>query len=361
MNEHFYAAILAGGLGTRFWPKSRSGNPKQFLDILGNGETLIQSTYKRYASFIRPENIFIITSDEYVDITRKQLPGVDPENILSEPSRKNTAPCVSYISFKLLQKDPEAVLVVAPSDHTVSDVEIFKTLTLQALDFAKNNNAFVTLGINPTYPNTGYGYIQFDTNAVKDDNVFEVKTFTEKPDLELAKAFLASGEFLWNSGIFIWDVNTILAAFEQYQPEMFELFATEKNNFNTPEEKEALNRIYPLCVSISIDYAIMEKVENVFVIPADFGWSDLGTWNSAYNNLRKDRNKNVITSDNVITFDSMNSFVSAPNEKLLVLQGLDDFIIVDTKDALLICKKEKEQQVKDFLSEVKKKKGDKYL
>jgi mannose-1-phosphate guanylyltransferase len=361
MNEHFYAAILAGGLGTRFWPKSRSGFPKQFLDILGSGETLIQATYKRYASFILPENIFIITSDEYVDITRQQLPGVKPENILSEPSRKNTAPCISYISFKLLQKDPEAVLVVAPSDHAVSDVETFKTLTLQALQFAKNNSAFVTLGIKPTYPNTGYGYIQFDINTGKDENVYEVKTFIEKPDIELAKTFLASEEFLWNSGIFIWDVQTILAAFEQFQPEMFELFAAEKTNFNTPEEKVALDRIYPLCVSISIDYAIMEKAENVFVIPAAFGWSDLGTWNSAYNNLAKNKNGNVITSNNVITFDSANSFVSAPEDKLLVLQGLDDFIIVDTKDVLLICKKEKEQQVKDFLAEVKKKKGDKYL
>jgi mannose-1-phosphate guanylyltransferase len=361
MNEHFYAAILAGGLGTRFWPKSRSSFPKQFLDILGSGETLIQSTYKRYASFILPENIFIITSEEYVDITRQQLPGIKPENILSEPSRKNTAPCISYISFKLLQKDPEAVLVVAPSDHAVSDVEIFKILTLQALQFAKNNSAFVTLGIKPTYPNTGYGYIQFDINAVKDESVYEVKTFIEKPDIELAKTFLASEEFLWNSGIFIWDVQTILAAFEQFQPEMFELFAAEKNNFNTPEEKAALDRIYPLCVSISIDYAIMEKAENVFVIPAAFGWSDLGTWNSAYNNLSKNNNGNVITSDNVITFDSTNSFISAPQEKLLVLQGLDDFIIVDTKDVLLICKKEKEQQVKEFLAEVKKKKGDKYL
>ncbi len=361
MNEHFYAAILAGGLGTRFWPKSRSGCPKQFLDILGSGETLIQSTYKRYASFILPENIYIITSDEYVDITRQQLPGVKPGNILSEPSRKNTAPCVSYISFKLLQKDPEAVLVVAPSDHVVSDIEIFQSLTLQALNFAKNNSAFVTLGIKPTYPNTGYGYIQYDLGAVKDENVYEVKTFIEKPDIELAKTFLASEEFLWNSGIFIWDVKTILAAFEQYQSEMFDLFAAEKNNFNTPEEKPALDRIYPLCISISIDYAIMEKADNVYVIPADFGWSDLGTWNSAYSNLSKDQNGNVITGDNVIIYDSINSLISAPDEKLLVLQGLDDFIVVDTKDVLLICKKEKEQQVKEFLSEVKKKKGDKYL
>lgn len=362
MNKHFYAAILAGGLGTRFWPKSRASFPKQFLDILNTGETLIQATYKRYASFILPENIYIITSEEYVDIIKEQLPQIKQENILAEPSRKNTAPCVAYISFKLLQQDPEAALIVAPSDHIVTDAETFKELSLKGLNFAKENGAFVTLGIKPTYPNTGYGYIQYDTSFAKEENVFKVKTFTEKPDLELAKTFLASGEFLWNAGIFMWDVKNVLNAFEQYQPEMYELFAAEKNNFNSSEEKLALERIYPLCVSISIDYAIMEKANNVFVIPAEFGWSDLGTWNSAYANLVKDeKNGNATTSDNVITFGTINSMISSCDEKLLVLQGLEDFIIVDTDDVLLICKKENEQQVKEFLSEVKKKKGDKYI
>ncbi|MBV9961806.1 MAG: mannose-1-phosphate guanylyltransferase [Parafilimonas sp.] len=361
MNKHFYVAILAGGLGTRFWPKSRASFPKQFLDILGTGETLIQAAYKRYASFMLPENIYIVTSDEYVEIVKDQLPSINYNNILAEPSRKNTAPCVAYMAMKLLQTDPEAAFVVAPSDHIVTDIETFKQLSLKGLNFAKDNDAFVTLGIQPTYPNTGYGYIQYDTNSSKDDNVFEVKTFTEKPDIELAKTFLASGDFLWNAGIFMWKASGVLQAFESFQPEMFELFASEKNNFNTAEEKYALERIYPLCVSISIDYAIMEKAENVFVIPADFGWSDLGTWNSAYANLNPDARGNAITSENVIAFETINSMISAPEEKLLVIQGLEDFIVVDTEDVLLICKKEKEQQVKEFLAEVKKKKGDKYL
>jgi mannose-1-phosphate guanylyltransferase len=361
MNKHYYVAILAGGLGTRFWPKSRASFPKQFLDILGSGETLIQSAYKRYADFILPENIYIITSEEYVDIIKEQLPGIKHENILAEPSRKNTAPCVAYMAFKLLQQDPEAAFVVAPSDHIVTDIETFRRLSLKALKFAKKHDAFVTLGIKPTYPNTGYGYIQYDTNSAQEPDVFEVKTFTEKPDLELAKTFLASGDFLWNAGIFMWSAKNVLQAFEQFQPEMFELFVAEKENLNTAEEKAALERIYPLCVSISIDYAIMEKAENVFLIPADFGWSDLGTWNSAYSNLIKDKKGNAATSENVICFDTFNSMISASSEKLLVLQGLEDFIIVDTDDVLLICKREKEQQVKEFLSEVKKKKGDKYL
>ena len=361
MNKHYYAAILAGGLGTRFWPKSRASLPKQFLDILNTGETLIQSAYKRYASFIAPENIFIITTDEYVDIVQKQLPEIPPENILAEPSRKNTAPCVAYMSFKLLQKDPSAALIIAPSDHVVTDTKTFEQLSLKGLSFAKKQHAFVTLGIKPTYPNTGYGYIQYDTSPQSERNVFKVKTFTEKPDLELAKTFLASGDFLWNAGIFMWNVKDVVDAFEQYEPEMHELFASEKDNFNTDKEKEAIHRIYPLCVSISIDYAIMEKANNVYVIPAAFGWSDLGTWNSAYANLKKDQKGNALAGDNIINIDSTNSMISANHEKLLVLQGLDDFIVVDTNDVLLICKKEKEQQVKEFLSEVKKKKGEKYL
>ncbi|MEP6465147.1 MAG: mannose-1-phosphate guanylyltransferase [Parafilimonas sp.] len=360
MNKHYYAAILAGGLGTRFWPKSRASFPKQFLDILGTGETLIQSAYKRYASFILPENIYIITSTDYVDIIKEQLPGIQAENILAEPSRKNTAPCVAYMAQKLLQHDAEAAFVVAPSDHIVTDLETFTQLSLKALDFANQTGAFVTLGIKPTYPNTGYGYIQYDVASSKDDILFKVKTFTEKPDIELAKTFFASGDFLWNAGIFMWSAKNIMQAFEQFQPEMFEVFTAEKNNFNTPEEKYALERIYPLCVSISIDYAIMEKADNVFVIPAEFGWSDLGTWNSAYTNLNKDEHGNALTSDDILTFDCSNSIFSASPEKLLVLQGLEDFIVIDTEDALLICKKEKEQQVKEFLAEVKKKKGDKY-
>ncbi len=359
-NHHYYVAILAGGLGTRFWPKSRAAFPKQFLDILNTGKTLIQATFERYASFIPPENIFIITSQEYVHIVKEQLKDIRHENILAEPSRKNTAPCVAYISFKLAEKDTEACLLVAPSDHLVLDTETFKNVSLRALEFVKHMKAFVTLGIQPTYPNTGYGYIQYETLAVA-DNIFKVRTFTEKPNLELAKTFLASGDFLWNAGIFIWQVKNIIKAFETYQSEMYEVFAAEKDNFNTPEEQNALNRIYPLCTNISIDYAIMEKANNVYVIPSSFGWSDLGTWNSAYDSLEKDYLGNAVAGNNVMVIDATRCMVSAPQDKLLVLQGLDDFILVDTENVLLICKKEKEQQIKEYVAEVKRNIGDEFL
>ena len=360
MDKHNYVAILAGGIGSRFWPKSRTPFPKQFLDILNTGKTLIQATYDRYAAFIPEENIYIVTSVEYTEIVQRQLPKVKSGNILSEPSRKNTAPCIAYISFKLLQKDPEASLIIAPSDHLVLDNASFERVALQALDFAVHMKAFVTLGIKPTYPNTGYGYIQHEPLAVA-DNIFRVKTFTEKPNTELAKAFIASGDFLWNAGIFIWKAKQIVDAFEQHQPEMYELFATELTHFNTSEEQSALERIYPLCTNISIDYAIMERAHNVYVIPSSFGWSDLGTWNSAYDNLEKDYLGNAVAGDNVMIIDATKCMVSVPNNKLLVLQGLDDFIVVDTKDVLLICKKDKEQQIKDYVAEVKRNIGDQYL
>jgi mannose-1-phosphate guanylyltransferase len=359
MNNN-YVAILAGGIGSRFWPKSRSSFPKQFLDILNTGKTLIQSTFERYASFLPAENIFVITVDEYVDIVKEQLPQLDPSNILAEPARKNTAPCIAYMAFKLIQKNPEASLIVAPSDHLVLDNEEFKNVTFKALEFTAHMKAFVTLGIKPTYPNTGYGYIQFETLAVAND-IFKVKTFTEKPDIEIARTFLASGEFLWNAGIFIWKVESIIKAFEQYQPEMYEVFVAEQQFFNTTEEQNALERIYPLCTNISIDYAIMEKANNVYVIPSSFGWSDLGTWNSAYDNLEKDYLGNAVAGDNVMIIDATKCMVSASHEKLLVLQGLDDFIVVDAEDVLLICKRDNEQQIKEFVAEVKRNKGDKYL
>lgn len=360
MNKHHYVAIMAGGIGSRFWPKSRTSYPKQFLDILNTGKTLIQWTFERYAAFVPKENIYVVTSEEYSGIVAEQLPDIPKENIVAEPSRKNTAPCVAYISFKLLQKDPEASLIVAPSDHMILDGENFKKITTQALAFVDQKEAFITLGITPTYPNTGYGYIQFDSKTIA-DNIHKVKTFTEKPNLELAKTFVASGEFLWNGGIFVWKVKTVVNAFEKYQPEMFELFDSEKEKFNTAKEKEAIGKIYPQCTSVSIDYAIMEKADNVYVIPSSFGWSDLGTWNSAYENLDKDYLGNAVASDNVIVIDATKCMVSAPHDKLLLLQGLDDFIIVDTKDVLMICKKDKEQAIKEYVAEVKRSKGDKYL
>jgi len=360
MNKNYYVAILAGGIGSRFWPQSRTAYPKQFLDILNSGKTLIQSTFERYASFLPKENIYIITVEEYINIVKEQLPGINPSNILAEPSRKNTAPCIAYVAFKLIQKDPEASLIVAPSDHLVLDNSEFENVVLKALEFVTQMKAFITLGITPTYPNTGYGYIQHEPMAVA-DNIFKVKTFTEKPNIELARTFITSGDFLWNAGIFIWQVSDFIKAFERYQPEMFELFYAERQYFNTPEEKNALARIYPLCTNISIDYAVMEKANNVYVIPSSFGWSDLGTWNSAYENLEKDYLGNAVAGDNVMIIDATRCMVSAQHNKLLVLQGLDDFIIIDTNDVLLICKKEKEQQIKEYVAEVKRNKGDKYL
>ncbi|HPZ87176.1 MAG TPA: mannose-1-phosphate guanylyltransferase [Flavihumibacter sp.] len=360
MNQHYYVAIMAGGIGSRFWPMSRTDYPKQFLDILNTGKTLIQWTFERYADFIPKENIYVVTSEEYADIVKEQLPGLPVENILGEPSRKNTAPCIAYISFKLLQKDPKASLIVAPSDHLILDTIAFKKVCLEALSFVNKHNAFITLGINPTHPNTGYGYIQFEQHAVS-DNVYKVKTFTEKPNLELAKTFVSSGEFLWNAGIFVWQVKNIISAFEQYLPEIHELFNAEKEQFNTPGEKAALELIYPQCTNISIDFGIMEKANNVYVIPSSFGWSDLGTWNSAYDNFDKDYLDNAVAGNNVVVIDATKCMVHVPNEKLVLLQGLDDFIVVDTNDVLLVCQKSKEQEIKNYVTEVKRKKGERYL
>lgn len=360
MNEHHYAVIMAGGIGSRFWPMSRQNYPKQFLDILNTGQTLVQATYERLTDFIPPANIYLVTSLEYMDIVKKQLPQVPAENILGEPSRKNTAPCIAYISFKLAQKDPKASLIVAPADHLISDRIAFKKVCLEALSFVSKHNALVTLGIKPVYPNTGYGYIQREAHTVS-DNVYKVKTFTEKPNLELARTFLASGDFLWNAGIFVWQVKNVIKAFETHMPEMYDVFAAEKEKFNTPAEKKALEYIYPLCTSISIDFGIMEKANNVYVIPSSFGWSDLGTWNSIYENIEKDFLGNAVAGENVMVIDARDSIIHSGKDKLLVLQGLENFIVVDTPDVLLICKREKEQEIKDYVAEVRRNKGDDYL
>src|SRR5580693_796268 len=315
MNKNYYVAIMAGGIGSRFWPMSRQNFPKQFLDILNIGETLIQTTFKRFLSFIPKENIYIITSAEYVDIVKKQLKDVPEENILGEPSRKNTAPCIAYISFKLQQKNPEASLIVAPSDHLILNEKDFNKVCLEALNFVNKHNAFITLGIKPSSPNTGYGYIQHEPQSVT-DNVYKVKTFTEKPNTDLAKTFLASGDFLWNAGIFVWRVRNIIKAFDKYLPEMYDVFMSDKDKFNTGEEKKALEHIYPLCTNISIDFGIMEKADNVYVIPSAFGWSDLGTWNSAYENLEKDYLENAAASSNVLVIDAKKCMIHSSENKL---------------------------------------------
>jgi mannose-1-phosphate guanylyltransferase len=360
MNKNHYVAIMAGGIGSRFWPMSRTAFPKQFLDILHTGRTLIQGTYDRYLQFIPNENIFVVTSTEYADIVKKQLPDLPVENILCEPSRKNTAPCVAYIAHKLEQINNDGLLICAPADHLILDAPAFTKVCTDAFDFVNSINALVTLGIKPTYPNTGYGYIQHEAMPVA-DHVYKVKTFTEKPNLELAKTFLSSGDFLWNAGIFVWKVKNIIKAFEKFLPEMNEVFVAEKEQFNTAGEKEAIERIYPQCTNISIDYGIMEKADNVYVMPSSFGWSDLGTWNSAYENMEKDYFGNAVAGKHVMIIDATKNVVHTNDKKLVLLQGLDDFIVVDTHDVLLICKKEKEQEIKEYVAEIKRNKGDKFL
>ena len=360
MNKHHYVAIMAGGIGSRFWPMSRTDLPKQFLDILGTGKTLIQQTYERYSKLGPSENIYIVTAQEYVDIVKSQLPNFPEENIIAEPSRKSTAPCIAYIAFKLLNKDPKAVMLAAPSDNLILETDEFVKTAKKAMGFAETVNALVTIGIKPTNPNTGYGYIQHETKEAAPD-IYKVKTFTEKPNLDLAKTFIASGDFLWNAGIFIWKVKNILAAMEKHLPEIYDVFVAEKDKFNTPQEKEAVEEIYPQCANISIDFGVMEKAENVYLVPASFGWSDLGTWNSAWENKDKDYFGNAVVGKKVMAVDAKNCIVHVPDNKLVLLQGLDEFIVVDTKDVLLICKKDKEQEIKDYVAEVKRNMGEKYL
>ncbi|RFS23386.1 mannose-1-phosphate guanylyltransferase [Chitinophaga silvatica] len=360
LNSHFYVAIMAGGIGSRFWPQSRTDNPKQFLDILNTGKTLLQWTYERFCQFIPKENIFVVTHYQYTNKVHEQLPELPVANIVNEPSRKNTAPCVAYISHKIYKQDPQANIICAPADHLIVDGPAFTNACLNALLFVQKHSALLTLGIKPTRPDTGYGYIQFEPQHVA-DNVYQVKTFTEKPNLELAKTFLQSGDFLWNAGIFVWNVNTILAALKQYLPEMNELFEQISDNLNTPQEKESIEKVYPQCTNISIDYGIMEKASNVYVIPSNFGWSDLGTWASAYENLEKDYLGNAVQGKNVMIIDATKCMVKVPNEKLVLLQGLDEFIVIDTPDVLMICKKENEQQIKEYVAEIKRNKGEKFL
>jgi len=360
MNSNHYVAIMAGGIGSRFWPMSRTSYPKQFLDILNIGRTLIQGTYDRFSKFIPKENIYIVTAEEYVEIVKEQLPELPVANIVSEPSRKNTAPCIAYISYKLKMLNEKGSLICAPADHIILDEMAFTKVCLEALSFVNEHKALITLGIKPTHPNTGYGYIQFEQQPAS-DNVYKVKTFTEKPNAELARTFVSSGEFLWNAGIFVWQVNNIVKAFQKYQPELAEVFETHLAHYNTPKEKEAIDKIYPQCTNVSIDYAIMEKADNVYIIPSSFGWSDLGTWNSAHENMEKDYLGNAVAGSDVMVIDAKDNMVHVPNHKLVLLQGMNDYIIVDTEDVLMICKKDKEQEIKQYVAEVKRNKGDKYL
>lgn len=351
---------MAGGIGSRFWPISRTHRPKQFLDILGTGRSLLQWTYSRFKDICPPENIYFITNHQYAALVREQLPELDEQQIISEPSRKNTAACAAYFAHKIYALNPLANIIMSPADHLILDERSFERSMFEGLDFVKNNNALLTLGIKPTRPDTGYGYIQFNQEQ-SIDQVFRVKTFTEKPSLDIARAFLKSGDFLWNAGIFLWNVNTIIAAFAKYLPELNDVFVELKDYYNTPNEYAEIEKAYPHCINTSIDYAVMEKADNVFVVPSQFGWSDLGTWESAYENSGKDYLGNAVHGNNVIVIDAAECMVKAPENKLVLLQGLERFIVIDTPDVLMICERSKEQHIKEYVTEIKRNKGEKFL
>jgi mannose-1-phosphate guanylyltransferase len=358
-----YCVIMAGGVGSRFWPMSRTAHPKQFLDILGTGETLLQQTYNRFLRLCPKENIFIVTNDAYLDLVKSQIKGIDPKNILSEPARKNTAPCVAYASYKINQINPDALIVVAPSDHLITKEDTFIKAVKACYVKAASEDCLVTLGIRPSRPDTGYGYIQFNESSVKekDKRIKKVKTFTEKPDLEMAKFFLQSGDFLWNSGIFIWSVKSVINAFEKHANEMHILFSEGNDVYNTPKEEEFIAKAYINCKNISIDYAIMEKADNVYVRSSIIGWSDLGTWGSLYDHIKHDDNENAVVGKNVMLYDSRNCIVNVPKDKLVVMQGLEDYIVVESDGILLICRKEDEQQIRTFVNDAKVLKGEKFV
>jgi mannose-1-phosphate guanylyltransferase len=363
MNPNNYCIIMAGGVGSRFWPLSRSNKPKQFLDILGLGKSLIQLTYDRFKKIIPEENILIVTHQDYEELIYEHLPSIKKEQLLLEPMRKNTAVCIAYANFKIFKNNPKANLVVAPSDHLILREDEFLKVIETGLEFTSNSNALLTIGIQPSRPETGYGYIQAngDKNSTGKSNFHKVKTFTEKPNIEMARIFYESGEFFWNSGIFIWSLESIMHSFELHMSDLNNQFNESLHKLNSPLEKEFINSLYPKSKSISIDYAIMEKAENVFVLTADFGWSDLGTWGSLYAHLNKDESQNAITGDNVFLYNSKNCIVNIPSDKLAVLHGLDDFIVVESDNILLVCKKDDEQKIKEFVNDVRMKKGDVYI
>ena len=358
--ENNYCVIMAGGIGSRFWPMSRDAKPKQFLDILGTGQSLIQATHKRFLKVCPPENIYIVTNEKYRGQIKEQL-GVSDEQILGEPDRRNTAPCIAYAAYKILAKNPDANMVVAPSDHIIKKEEDFTTAIRKALDFTAANDSLLTLGIQPSRPDTGYGYIQFiSDNGAEKNEIYKVQEFKEKPILEDAKNYIASGNYLWNAGIFIWNAKTITRELEDHLPEIGASFKEGNDKYNSDGEKAFINKIYPECQSISIDFGVMERSKHVHVMAAEFGWSDLGTYGSLYEHLNKDTDGNAVIGKNVMTYNSSNCIVNVPSDKLVIMQGLDDYIVIESDGTLLICKKQDEQQIKQFVKDVKDKFGDQF-
>ena len=350
---------MSGGIGSRFWPASRSTYPKQFLDFFGTGRSLLQQTFDRFAQLIPLENIYIVTNKKYKELTMEQLPQLEEGQILLEPQRRNTAPCVAYAANRIRAVNPKANMVVSPSDHLILKETDFLQRIREGLDFVSKHKTMLTMGMKPNRAETGYGYIQIDSKKI--DNISKVKTFTEKPNQELAKVFFESGEFMWNSGIFLWNVQTILTAFDELLPDIASRFNSGQKVFNTAKETEFINRIFPACPNISIDYGILEKASNVYVLTADFGWSDLGTWGSLYDLSEKDKDRNAVLKCDAILYDSHDNLVSLPKGKLAVLHKLDGYIVTESNNVLLICKKENEQEIRQFVIDAQLKKGDEYI
>ena len=344
MNKNYYAILMAGGVGSRFWPVSTTDFPKQFHDMLGSGHTLIQKTFSRLSKLIPAENILILTNERYNDLVLQQLPMVKQAQVLLEPAMRNTAPCILYASLKIQKQNPDAVMVVAPSDHWIEDEDEFSRNLQQCFDFCQNENALMTLGIQPTFPNTGFGYIEFDKADV--NLIKRVNQFREKPDYETAKSFLEAGNFLWNGGIFIWSVKSITEAFEKFQPQMNALFQQGSDSYNTDNEKQFIAENYEKAENVSIDYAVMENAKNVYVLPATFDWNDLGTWGQLHEKLDKDGNNNGVINAKVVLENASNNIVRSDANKLIVIDGLHDYIIVDNENVLLIYPKSKEQDIK---------------
>jgi mannose-1-phosphate guanylyltransferase len=355
MNKNYYAILMAGGVGSRFWPVSTEAYPKQFHDMLGTGDTLIQKTFGRLSKLIPQENIFILTNERYNDLVLEQLPQVTQRQVVLEPAMRNTAPCILYASLKIQKENPEALMIVAPSDHWIEDEAAFSSNVQQAFDFCADNDALMTLGIQPTFPNTGYGYIEFDKSTI--NTIKPVNQFREKPDYETAKEFISQGNFLWNAGIFMWSVKSVVAAFEKNQPVLFELFKKGISVYNTNNEFGFIQDNYAKAENISVDYAIMEMSKNVFVIAAEFDWNDLGTWGSLYDKLDKDQNNNAVVNARTLTDEASGNMIRTANNKIVVVDGLNDYIIVDKEEVLLIYPKAKEQDIKKTLQKVKDKFG----
>lgn len=350
MNENNYLVILAGGAGSRFWPISSEELPKQFLDILGCGRTLIQLTHDRFNGLIPKENVWVVTAEKYREIVMQQLPEIPSSNILCEPCRRNTAPCICYVSWKIKKLNAKANIVVSPSDHLVVDVQAFQSAIDDSLSFAAETDAVVTLGLKPTRPETGYGYIKADLtySSSRKHNIFRVDEFKEKPTLEVAKEYIQSPNYLWNSGIFIWNVNTIINAFRVYEPEVSSVFEELMPYYDTDKEQDKIDESYPQCKNISVDYAILEKAEEIFVFPASFSWSDLGTWNSLREQSDMDKYGNVCIGDNIKLYDTYNTIVHTCNKKEVIVEGLDGYVVAEKDGKLLVCRLSEEQRIKLF-------------